>query len=70
MSNLLVVAFAFVLGFVSAIALIHIAARHLAEPPRPLARRRLAIRRPNADRLPARVQPDWITEVNAIVQEM
>ena len=61
---------AFVLGFVSAIALIHLAARRLAAHPRPLSRRRLAIRRPNADRLPARVQPDWITEVNAIVQEM
>ena len=64
-------AFAFVAGVLSAIALIHLAARRLAAHPRPLSRRRLAIRRANADRLPARadLSDRLVAELNAIVQE-
>lgn len=61
---------AFLLGFIAAFIVARYAAPRLkAQQPRPLSRRRLAIRRANADDLPRR-DPDWIAQVNAIVQEM
>lgn len=60
---------AFLLGFVAATALArYVAARYVARPPRPLSRRRLAIRRANADRLPAH-DVDWVAQVNAILDQ-
>lgn len=60
---------AFLAGVVAIILLArYVDARERAARPRPLSRRRLAIRRANADALPHR-DDDWIDQVNAILAQ-
>lgn len=64
---------AFSLGAAVIIALArYVAARELAQRPRPLARRRLAIRKANADQLPVigdDLSDRLVAELNAIVNQ-